>query len=154
MAEIFQIRVFIMRAYHPQPTVAQHAFPESRIPPVRHSRRKKDTRHSKSGMGLICSFSGWVLSPNERRAINLYGGIYKHFMFTWASLVAFSGKESICKQVTQIWSLGWENPLEKEMETHSSIFLPGDSQGQRSLAGYSPWGRKKLDMTEATWHIL
>ena len=75
-------------------------------------------------------------------------------MFTWASLVAFSGKESICKQVTQIWSLGWENPLEKEMETHSSIFLPGDSQGQRSLAGYSPWGRKKLDMTEATWHIL
>ena len=110
-----------MRAYHPQPTVAQHAFPESRIPPVRHSRRKKDTRRSKSGMGLICSFSGWVLSPNERRAIHLYGGIYKHFMFTWASQVAFSGKESICKQVTQIRSLGWENPLEKEMETHSSI---------------------------------
>ena len=29
-------------------------------------------------------------------------------------------------------------------------FLPGESHGQRSLAGYSPWGRKGLDMTEVT----
>ena len=28
------------------------------------------------------------------------------------------------------------------------VFLPGESQGQRSLAGYSPWGRKESDMTE------
>ena len=27
-------------------------------------------------------------------------------------------------------------------------FLPGKSHGQRSLVGYSPWGRKELDMTE------
>ena len=27
-------------------------------------------------------------------------------------------------------------------------FLPGEFHGQRSLAGYSPWGRKELDMTE------
>ena len=27
-------------------------------------------------------------------------------------------------------------------------FLPGDFHGQRSLVGYSPWGRKKLDTTE------
>ena len=39
------------------------------------------------------------------------------------------------------------------MATHlSPIFLSGESHGQRSLAGYSPWGRKELDMTEATWH--
>ena len=30
------------------------------------------------------------------------------------------------------------------------VFLPGKSYGQRCLAGYSPWGRKALDMTEAT----
>ena len=30
------------------------------------------------------------------------------------------------------------------------VFLPGESHGQRSLAGYSPWGGKKSDMTEAT----
>ena len=28
------------------------------------------------------------------------------------------------------------------------IFLPRESQGQRSLVGYSPWGCKKLDKTE------
>ena len=27
-------------------------------------------------------------------------------------------------------------------------FLPTQSYGQRSLAGYSPWGRQELDMTE------
>ena len=28
------------------------------------------------------------------------------------------------------------------------VFLPGESHGRRSLVGYSPWGRKELDMTE------
>ena len=28
------------------------------------------------------------------------------------------------------------------------VFLPEESQGQRSLAGYSPWGCKALDTTE------
>ena len=28
------------------------------------------------------------------------------------------------------------------------VFLPGESPGQRSLAGYSPWGHKELDTTE------
>ena len=33
------------------------------------------------------------------------------------------------------------------------VFLPGESHGQGSLAGYSPWGRKKVDPTEAKWHV-
>ena len=28
------------------------------------------------------------------------------------------------------------------------VFLPGELQGQRSLAGYSPWGCKELDTTD------
>ena len=28
------------------------------------------------------------------------------------------------------------------------VFLPGESHGQRSLAGYSPWGRKESNTTE------
>ena len=28
------------------------------------------------------------------------------------------------------------------------VSLPGESHGQRSLAGYNPWGRKESDMTE------
>ena len=33
------------------------------------------------------------------------------------------------------------------------ISLLGESHGQRSLAGYSPWGCKELDMSEATQHM-
>ena len=50
-------------------------------------------------------------------------------------------------QKTRVQSLGWEDPLEKEMATHSSI-LTWRIPWQRSLVGYSPWGRKELDMTE------
>ena len=34
----------------------------------------------------------------------------------------------------------------------TAVFLPGESHGQRSLAGYGPWGRKEADTTEATKH--
>ena len=131
----------------------------------------------------------------------------------WASLVAQMVKNLPAMQETRVWSLGWEDILEKEMATHSSIlawripwteepgglqsmglqrvgydwatnthkgirglpwrfssrvlqckrhkfhlwvgkipwrrkrlptpvFLPGKSHGQKSLAGYSPWGSK------------
>ena len=59
----------------------------------------------------------------------------------------FSGKESSCNEETQVQSLDQEDPLEKEMATHCSV-LAGKSHGQKSLAGYSPWGRKELDTTE------
>ena len=32
----------------------------------------------------------------------------------------------------------------------STIFLPGESHGQGSLVGYSPWGPKESDTAEAT----
>ena len=43
-------------------------------------------------------------------------------------------------QETQVPSLGWEDPLEKEMATHFSI-LVWNIPRQRSLEGYSLWGR-------------
>ena len=33
------------------------------------------------------------------------------------------------------------------------VFLPGESHGQRSLTGYSPWGHKESDTAEATEHV-
>ena len=67
---------------------------------------------------------------------------------------------------TQVQSMDWENPLEQGMTTHSStlawrtpwteesggVLLPGELHGQRSLVGYSPWGRKEPDMTERPTH--
>ena len=40
---------------------------------------------------------------------------------------------------------------EKEMATHS-MFLPGESHGQRSLVGCSPWGHKESDTTKGLTH--
>ena len=48
---------------------------------------------------------------------------------------------------TWVQSLGWEDPLEKRMATHSSI-LAWEIRGQRNSAGYSPWGHKESDTTE------
>jgi len=47
-------------------------------------------------------------------------------------------------QETRIRSLGWEDPEWPP----TPVFLPGDSHGQRSLVGYSPWDCKESDTTE------
>ena len=40
-----------------------------------------------------------------------------------------------------VQSVGQEDPLEEEIPT--PVFSPGESCGQRSLEGYSPWGHSK-----------
>ena len=65
---------------------------------------------------------------------------------SWASRVAQVVKNLPAMQETQVRSLGREEPLEKEMATHSRL-LPGELHRQRSLAGYSPWGRRESDTT-------
>ena len=47
----------------------------------------------------------------------------------------------------QVRSLGWEDPLEEEMATHSSI-LAGRIPWTESLVGYGPQGHNESDMTE------
>ena len=54
-------------------------------------------------------------------------------------------KNLCAMQASWVQSLGPDNPLEKGMATHST---PGEVYGQRSLAGYSPWACKKLDITK------
>ena len=63
------------------------------------------------------------------------------------SLVAQRVKDLPTMWETWVQSLGWEDLLEKEMATHSSI-LAWKSNGWGSLVGYSPWGGKESDMTE------
>ena len=46
-------------------------------------------------------------------------------------------------QDTRVQSLGWKDPLKEDMQP-TPVFLPGDSQGQRSLAGYRHWGLPRL----------
>ena len=54
-------------------------------------------------------------------------------------------------QETQVWSLDQEDPWKRACPP-TPVFLPGESDGQRSLASYSPWGLKESDTTEHT-HI-
>ena len=50
-------------------------------------------------------------------------------------------------QETQVQSLGWEDPLEKEMATHSSI-PAWETLWTEEPGGYSPLGPKEVDPTE------
>ena len=49
-------------------------------------------------------------------------------------------------QVMQAQSLGWEDPLEKEMAIHSSK-LAWKISCTVEPSGYSPWGHKESDTT-------
>ena len=89
----------------------------------------------------------------------LVGCLWTNPLWLLSSLVAQMVKNLPAVQETQVWSLSWENPLEKGIATHSTILqrrqwqptpilLPGKSHGCRSLVGCSPCGREEADMTE------
>ena len=56
-------------------------------------------------------------------------------------------QQTTCKAGDPNLILRSERPHGEANGNAAPIFLPGKSHGQRSLMGYSPWGRKKLDMT-------
>ena len=60
--------------------------------------------------------------------------------------VGFPGGSAVknlpARQEMWVQFLGWQDPLEKEKATHSSI-LAWEIHGQRNLAGYSPWSPKE-----------
>ena len=62
---------------------------------------------------------------------------------TRASLVAQWYRIRLSMQEARVQSVGQEVPLEKKWQP-TPVFLPEKSHGQRSLVGYSPWGRKRV----------
>ena len=68
-------------------------------------------------------------------------------LIEWASLVAQKVKNPPAMRETWVQSLVWEDPLEENLATHSSI-LAGEFHGQRGLASCSPWSCKESDTTE------
>ena len=60
-----------------------------------------------------------------------------------------SGQERICLQCKRSEFSPWVGKIFWRREWQPTpIFLPGESHGQRKLAGYNPRGHKELDMTE------
>ena len=77
-------------------------------------------------------------------------GIGYPLLYSWASLKAQLVKNLPAMQETWVQSLGWEDPLEEGMRTYSSRFwrILENSMDRGSLAGYSAWGHKELDVTK------
>ena len=76
-------------------------------------------------------------------------GIGYSLQYSWASLVAQLVKNVPSMQETCVWSLGWEDPLEKGKATHSSILawrIPGSQRVEHdwmtftSLFTLQPYG--------------
>ena len=59
-------------------------------------------------------------------------------------------------QKMRVRSLGQEDPLEKDLATHSSVLDWKIPYISKDLAGYSPWGYKELDTNERvhTMHLV
>ena len=68
-----------------------------------------------------------ISPPGENGNLSYHTSFY--YLFTWVGKIP--------------WGRAWQP---------TPVTLPGESHGQRSLAGYSPWGCKESDMTEATEH--
>ena len=75
----------------------------------------------------VCLFYGFVLSPSSVHGIS---------------------QASILEWVAISFSRGSKCPLKRSQWHPTPLLLPGKSHGQRSLVGYSPWGREESDMTE------
>ena len=63
-------------------------------------------------------------------------------------LVAQLVKNPPAMQETPVWSLDWEDPLEKRYSNPLQYSCLDNPHGQRSLVSYSPWDHKESDMTE------
>ena len=62
------------------------------------------------------------------------------------------GKQSACN-VGRLGLDPWVRKIRwRRAWKPTPVFLPGESHGQRSLVGYSPWGHKESDMTEQLTH--
>ena len=66
---------------------------------------------------------------------------------SWTSLIAQMVKNLPAMQETRFNPWVGKIPWRREWQP-TPVFLPGESHGQRSLVGYSPWGQKESDTME------
>ena len=83
-----------------------------------------------------------------RKAITLVGFYRNGSQFLLQLPRWCSGKESTC-QCRRCGFDPWVGKIPwRRGRSPTPVFLPGESHGQRSLGGYSPWDYKESDMTE------
>ena len=76
-------------------------------------------------------------------SVSIKASLYHNKGFPWR----LSGKESACEGRRHRFNI-WVGKIHGSRKwQHTPVFLPGESHGQRSLAGYSPWSDKNSDIT-------
>ena len=104
---------------------------------------------SSAGKESTCNAGNPGSIPGSGRSTG--EGIGYVLQYSWASLMA--ELERICLQCRRPGFNPWVGKIPWRRERlPTPVFLPGESHEQRSLAGYSPWGYKELDITEQSWH--
>ena len=94
-----------------------------------------------------------VIPENQRKASAEHTWLlpFNSFFFFTLKALAIDFKFIVLNIVSKLVNITTEKkkkiPWRREWQP-TPIFLPGESQGQRSLTGYSLWGWKELDMTE------
>ena len=89
-------------------------------------------------------------SGNQQFVLHLWvQWVFFNYTYKWDGdcLVVQTVKSLPAMQETQVQSLSWDDPWRKKWHP-TPVFLPEESHGQSSLAGYSPRGCKQLDTTE------
>ena len=99
----------------------------------------------------------WVMDSKT------FAGIWKYIYFNFAPefvLVSIRGNKGASQVALVVKDLltnagdmrdaGSVPRLGRRARQPTPVCLPGESHGQRSLAGYSPWGHTGSDLTEAT----
>ena len=98
------------------------------------------------GFRIIRRFVDLICFSRGKLAVYIYKCVHPSQVAQW-----IKNQPAVLEtQETWVQSLSWEDPLKEGMAT--PVFLPGETHGQRSLAGYSPRDRKESDTTEATGH--
>ena len=88
-----------------------------------------------------------MVNTRKKRPLIMREMQIKNIGRLWGLLGDSDNKESAAMQETLgLISLGQKIPWRRKC-LPTPILLPGKSCGQRSLAGYSPWGHKEADMT-------
>ena len=123
-------------------------------------------KESACNVGDLGSIPGLRRSPGEGKGSpHQYSGLENSMDYTahgvaknWTGLSDFPFPfpwwlrlERVCLQHGRprfdpwVGKMSWRRKWQPTL-----VFLPGESHGQRSLVGYSPWHHKELDTTEAT----
>ena len=107
------------------------------------------------GLGMVCT--NHIAKVSLSKAVACLWNLHASGIGVYCSLTGgipggAHGKESACQcRRHEMWVDLWVRriPWRRKWQP-TPVFFPGESHGQRGLAGYSPWGHKESDPTEAT----